>query len=211
MKSAQKLILSGVAAAAFGMSGSAVAATRDTIHNITIQLPGGGTEQISYTDNVMPDVVVLPSAYALLPSAFLEPSGGLTQVGAKLDRIAGDIDRDMASAIKKANAQAAVSFDNLKDMNTAAFKSMPAGSESYSFVSTMSDGKTCSRSVQITSMGVGKKPKIVSHSSGNCANTKNSRAVPDVTASFWDFPNDARPVKVSVHVPSSTGTARKPA
>ena len=142
---------------------------------------------------------------------FLELSAGFKSISAQMDWIATDIDPDMPSAIKRANASAAISFGNPKNLNTAAFKSMPAGSESYSFASTMSDGKTCNRSVQITGMGIGKQPKVVSHSSGNCVMTNAPNTVPDVTAAFWDFPNNALPLKVSVHLPSAKESRHQPA
>ena len=47
-------------------------------------------------------------------------------------------------------------------------RSPPAGSQSYSFVSTLSGNGVCVRSTQITASGNGAAPKVASHSSGNC-------------------------------------------
>jgi hypothetical protein len=50
----------------------------------------------------------------------------------------------------------------------------PPGSQSYSFVSTMSGSGVCTRSVEITSMGNGAAPRVVSHSSGNCGSAEGN-------------------------------------
>src|SRR5579863_5819649 len=54
-------------------------------------------------------------------------------------------------------------------LTEAAFRNLPPGSQSYSFISTMSGNGVCTQSVEITSQGNGAAPRVVSHSSGNCA------------------------------------------
>lgn len=54
----------------------------------------------------------------------------------------------------------------------AAMGNLPAGTIRYSFVSTSSANGTCSRSVQVTSLGAGQPPKVVSNASGNCGDDR---------------------------------------
>jgi hypothetical protein len=53
-------------------------------------------------------------------------------------------------------------------IDLTALRSLPPGTVSYSFVSTTNGGSTCSRSVQVNSLGSGQPPKVVSNSSGDC-------------------------------------------
>lgn len=53
-------------------------------------------------------------------------------------------------------------------IDLTALRSLPPGTVSYSFVSTTNGGSTCSRSVQVTSLGSGQPPKVVSNNSGDC-------------------------------------------
>jgi hypothetical protein len=53
-------------------------------------------------------------------------------------------------------------------IDLTALRSLRPGTVSYSFVSTTNGGSTCSRSVQVTSLGSGQQPKVVSNSSGDC-------------------------------------------
>jgi hypothetical protein len=51
----------------------------------------------------------------------------------------------------------------------------PPGTTEYSAVSTLSsNGNVCTRSMEITRTGKGEKPKIVSHTSGNCGLAGNA-------------------------------------
>ena len=56
----------------------------------------------------------------------------------------------------------------LGKIDLAGFGTLPAGTMSYSFSSTSTDNGTCSRSVQVTSLGSGQQPKVVSKTSGDC-------------------------------------------
>ena len=56
----------------------------------------------------------------------------------------------------------------------AALGNLPPGTESYSMVSTWSGNGVCAQSVEITSPANGGKPRVVSHSSGECASGPGS-------------------------------------
>jgi len=64
----------------------------------------------------------------------------------------------------------------------AAFADMPAGTFHYTMVSTSSGGKGCTQSVQISSMGEGKQPRVINTSSGDCGAAPSGAAPADATA-----------------------------
>ncbi len=60
---------------------------------------------------------------------------------------------------------------------------LPPGTQSYSFVSTLSPSGVCSQSTEIIAKGPGQKPQVITHSAGNCSATgagaATNVAVPD--------------------------------
>jgi hypothetical protein len=58
-----------------------------------------------------------------------------------------------------------------------ALGNLPPRTESYSMVSTWSGNGVCTQSVEITSPANGGKPRVVSHSSGNCGSAPGSTGV----------------------------------
>src|SRR5512146_3288267 len=132
MRSLQVLSLAGVAAITLGLSGAALAQSPNT-HVMTVQLPYGGTAQIRYTGDVAPQVTFSegPSALAPLPSMF-----GPASPFAALDRISAEMDQQMAAMFRQADRLAADARSG--QLSEAALQSLPPGTQSYSFVSTMS-------------------------------------------------------------------------
>ena len=82
------------------------------------------------------------------------------------------IDRQTGAMFRQADALAAQAQAGPL---TAAATNLPPGSQSYSFISTLSSNGVCSQSVEITSQGDGVPPRIVRHRSGNCAVTPGGR------------------------------------
>jgi hypothetical protein len=171
MRSLKTTFGAGVAAiAAIGFCGVALAqspqAHSPQIHTMTIALPGGGVEQIQYTGATAPRVAVSNApapVFVMMPSLFGagfsagSPFAGFERISAAMDRQADEMLRK-AAALQAGAAQP----------NLAAISAMPAGSREYSFVSEMSGGNVCSRSMVITSDGSGAAPHVVTHTSGNC-------------------------------------------
>jgi hypothetical protein len=58
------VLIAGIAAVA--LAGSATWAA-DNVHEMTVQLPDGGVEHITYTGNVAPKIVVQPNSVAGFP------------------------------------------------------------------------------------------------------------------------------------------------
>jgi hypothetical protein len=161
----RRLTTAFAAALAIGVSGAALAQTSQT-HVMTVRLPDGGVAQIRYAGNVAPQVSVsdatMPvAAWAPMPSLL-----GADSPFAMMERISAELDRQTAAMFRQADALAAQPQSG--QMTTAA-TNLPPGGQSYSFVSTLSGNGVCSQSVEITSQGDGAPPRIVRHSSGNCA------------------------------------------
>jgi hypothetical protein len=156
MRHLGSLLLAGVAAV--GLAGAARAADPQT-HVMTVQLPGGGVEQIRYSGNVAPQVVVQPMPYTAMQPVFAADPAFAT-----LNRISAEMDREAAYMLRQAQALAT----QPTGVTETAVGNMPAGSQSYSFVSTMNGNNVCMRSTQITSRGDGQAPQVVTHTSGNC-------------------------------------------
>lgn len=162
MRTARTALIAGAAALGIaGLAGLALAAG-PSVHEMTIRIPGGGLAQIEYTGNVAPKVMF--SSGPSLP--FAADYGFRDSPFAELDRISAAMDRQMDEMLQQVRSMQPLMFSG--PLNQAVLRNMPAGASSYSFVSTMSGNGFCSRSVQIIASPDGGKPKVVSHSSGNC-------------------------------------------
>jgi Flp pilus assembly protein CpaB len=137
---------------ALALAGTAAWAAQSNVHQMTIQLPGGGVEHIEYTGNVAPKVRVVPMAampqIAFMPMAF-----------PNMARIQAVMDAQMAqmnNMIRQANVMAAQSFANLPNGPIAiSAGNLPAGSH------------FCAHSIQITT-GANGKQNVVTHTAGDC-------------------------------------------
>lgn len=162
MRKIRTIVIAGIAALA--AVGTAVAASHDS-HVMKLGLPDGSIARIEYKGDVAPKVTVAP-ALDFVPVHWFDPFGAAPFT--LFDRIAADMDRQtdmMMQQVRSLQLQ-----PNAPDgkVDLAAFRALPAGTVSYSFVSTATGTGTCSRSVQVTSFGPGQQPKVVSNSSGDC-------------------------------------------
>ena len=183
MRRIQASLLAGVSAIAFGLSGAALA--QSNTHVTTVQLPYGGTAQIRYTGDVPPRVSFSEAPATVAPTVSMFGPGSPF---AALDRISTEMDRQMTTMFRQADMLAAEARSG--QLSEAALRSLPPGTQSYSFVSTISGNGVCTESVEITSQGNGHKPRVVRHSSGDCgpqAGAGGSVSLPAAT------PPEARP------------------
>jgi hypothetical protein len=152
----------GIAAiAAVGFAGLAGAQTPQT-QIMTLTLPNGGVAQIHYTGTVAPQVYISDApapVLTALPSMF-----GADSVFAEMARLSAAMDRQAAQIFREAAALSA----QPATINPTAIAALPASSQGYTFVSTITGNGVCTRSVEITASGNGAAPKVVSHTSGNC-------------------------------------------
>lgn len=160
MTSKLKYLAAGAAVVAV----CATAALAGTLHHMTVSLPGGGSENITYSGDVAPRVIFLTPQMVRdrqdvrVWSPFVE----MDRVSAVMDAMAADMDRQMQVSMQQARQMQRLA----PGMTNADLQALPAGTQSYS-VTTISTGSgVCTRSVQVTSSGAGMKPQMVSHSSG---------------------------------------------
>jgi hypothetical protein len=126
---------------------------------MTVQLPGGGVEEIRYTGDVPPQVRVEP-VVAATAIPWIDPTPF-----AEFDRISAAMDRQAMLLLRQA---ALLNSPNANLVDTAALAQLPPGSREYTFFSTASGSGICTRSMEMTATG-NRPPKVVTHSSGNCA------------------------------------------
>jgi len=86
---------------------------------------------------------------------------------AMFDRIMADMDRQTEAMMHQVRALE-IGQPATGGLDLASFGDLPAGSISYSFVSTSNGKSVCTRSWQVTSQGPHQQPRLVSASSGNC-------------------------------------------
>ena len=155
-----------VGAAALGLAAFAPPATgKDpAVHEMTIQLPGGGSETIRYTGDVAPKV-----SFERGPFEFAWPAliaFGFDPPFAALDRVSADLDRQMDAFWRQAETLAR--WPKSQDLTQAGFQNLGPGASAYSVVSESFGNNFCSRVTEITTPLNGGKPKVVSRTSGNC-------------------------------------------
>src|SRR4051794_37390725 len=162
MSSLRKALLARIAAIGIGLSG---AASAQSVHVMTVPVPGGGVAQIRYTGEVPPQIGFVPAPAAFDPWMQVFSVFGPESPFAMLDRISAEMDRRAAAMFRYADVMAAGAPAG--EVAEAASGAMPPGSQSYSYVSTISGSGVCTQSVRITSRGDG-PPRVERHSSGNC-------------------------------------------
>jgi hypothetical protein len=173
MPISRKLLL----ASALVLAGSAgIAQARPKSHHthvLTVQLPGGGTEQVRYTGDIPPQVVLMPAPDRL--AAFTQDA--LTKDWASpfavLDRISAEMDQQMAALMRQVQAMESMPLVPNGPVQVNA-GSLPPGAQSYTLIATMNGDTVCTRSMTVTSPGNHTPPKVVSQVSGNCGSGGNS-------------------------------------
>jgi hypothetical protein len=161
MRKIRTAVFAGVAALA--AAGTALAAPAET-RVMKVGLPDGSIAQIEYRGEIAPKVIVAPAA-RLVPVQWIDPFdvapfAMFDRMAAAMSRQSDLMMRQMLALRSQPNAPS--------EINIASFGALPAGTVSYRYVATSSGAGSCSRSVEITSLGSGQKPKVVSRSSGDC-------------------------------------------
>lgn len=174
MRKIRAAVLAGAAAAA-AMS-TALAATHNS-HVMKVALPDGAVARIEYQGDVAPKVTFEPGS-DIGPIAWFDPFEAAPFT--LFDRIAAYMGRQSEMMMRQVHASPLPAIPDVGKIDLTELRSLPPGSVSYSFVSTINGGSTCSRSVQVTSLGSGQQPKVMSNSSGDC------REAPSATVAHPD-------------------------
>lgn len=171
MKLHSPILVAGAAALAFSGLAATAPASQPDRHELTIQLPDGGTERIEYTGEA-PRVVFAPAPFGWTWPAPVD--FWLTPSYASLERMSADIERRMDALFK--DQQMWVSSGPMPDATTLA--SIPAGTTSMTWISTSFGNGFCTRETRISRTSAQAKPEVVSRQSGDCGS--NSSAKPSL-------------------------------
>lgn len=164
MKSLKTSLFVGAAAVLLsGAFGFAVAGNPAN-HVLTVQLPGGSIEQIQYQGDAPPHIVVAPDGWPIVSPAWAAAFFGAYSPFAQMEQISAAMDRQMQAMLNNVDALA-IPPGWVTEVRSG---KLPAGSESYSFVSTSTGNGVCARSVEITATGGDQKPHVVSRTYGDC-------------------------------------------
>jgi hypothetical protein len=172
MPISRKLLLAGASALVLaGSAGIAQAQPRShRTHVLTVQFPGGGTEQIRYTGDIPPQVILVPATAGVTAFAqnWASPFAVLNQISTKMDQ-------QVAALMHQVQALESMPLRPNGPIQVNA-GSLPLGVQSYTLVATTDGGNVCTHSTTTTSTGNGAPPKVVSQVSGNCGSAGNSVA-----------------------------------
>lgn len=169
MHKAGKWLIVGVAVAALAGSAAIAEAQSPVWHTLTVRLPGGGVEHMTYSGNVRPEIIVLPN------SGFGEPF--LTSFGApftsfwrdpvfaQMDRISAAMNREMSAMLRSAET---VQANVQQGLYNASLGQASPGTVDYSQLSTWTRHGVCTRTVRLVEPRNGGKPQVVSNTSGDC-------------------------------------------
>ncbi len=168
-------------AATLALIGTAAFATQparqaSAVHEMTVQLPGGGVEHITYTGDFKPTVVIAPDGAFGAPFFAAGPSfAGFDRIAAQMDAVQAQMNAQMNAMLRQAHTMM-LAMPNTNAPMAASFGGVPAGASSYSFVSTSSGTGFCSRMVEVTTDAAGKQ-HMTQKTSGDCgAQAKPSSA-----------------------------------
>ena len=186
MRLTRKAALAGIASLA--VAGAAWAAEKPAKAQpqvMEVALPDGGVARISYSGDVAPQVSVGKAGADALPAGFdSAPFAAMDRIMAEMDaRAAQMMNRMRAMQVQMAAAASAARGGDPQAMQwvslpgfgpaagPVAIASMPPGAVSYSSVTTMSGGRSCTQSVQVTRTAADAAPQVVRRASGDCGST----------------------------------------
>jgi hypothetical protein len=155
-----------------GFAGLAAAQSSHS-HVLNLRLPDGSVEQIRYQGDQVPQIRLetQPMAFAVL-SPIADDFAPL----AELQQISAAMDRQAAALLQQAEAGPMMSAFGANGPMAVDFARLPPGASGFSMVSTSTGNGVCTRSVQYRSLGDGKAPQVVTHTSGDCGSAARSAA-----------------------------------
>jgi hypothetical protein len=164
-----------VAAAVVGVAGFAVAQNHARTQTLTVRLPDGSVEQIRYTGDTAPRVVVSPRAPVVLASPVAAPFDWNSPF-ALIDQISAQMDRDSAALMRQLDALA------MPGAGAPGF-GLPGLTQGFAFASGLGVHGVCGKSVQVTQIP-GQAASVVSRTWGDCGpaakrSAHQAKAVPE--------------------------------
>jgi len=157
MRLTRTTILAG--GAALLVAGTAAAAA-EKLHTLNVDLPDGSVAQIEYAGDVAPKVAVAPAE--AVPVAYADPFLQLDRVAAYLEAQHQAMMQQFA-AMEQTAARASAGQPGQMTLTG----SLPAGSH-FTYVSSTTDGRGCTQTVEYSSDGSSAQPKVTRTSAGSC-------------------------------------------
>ena len=164
MKLIYPAVLVGAALVGVAAFAPSLAQKEPSVHHMTVWLPGGGTETISYTGSAPPRVTLHPPT-ALFGGSRMAAFGIMPSFVA-LDRLSEEMDREMGALIRQAETLPRLTDGS--DMTDAALQTLPTDGVGYSLISQSIGSGTCTRMVQVIRRANSEKPEVQSRTSGHC-------------------------------------------
>ena len=184
-----RLIPAVVFAGAAGLCLAGAAAAQR--HVMTVDLPSGGIAQIAYDGDVAPAVKVVkagdPDAMPLALIDRGDPFAGFDRMMAEMRARHVAMMRQVAALAAQARGTGGTAV-----VDRVAAGNLPAGSYSYTFVSTSSGNGTCGRVVEITARA-NAAPQRVARSFGDCGESATPAPAPAPAAPARPAPRPALP------------------
>lgn len=176
------LLLAGVLTAGVTALAAYAYAGQDGLKTLILQLPGASVQQIQCAGATPPQIVIIAQpARGPMPVAVFAPAPLTAPQDpfAPLGRMSAAMNAQAVAMMGAMNLMLGqgmpggmtAAWPGSRDLVPAASAPLPpGGSASYSFMSASSSGPSgaCMESVQITAMGPGQTPKIVSRRAGDC-------------------------------------------
>lgn len=188
-------VLAGVASLALaGAAWAAEKPAKPQVQVMEVALPEGGVARISYSGDVAPQVSVAPVAKGAVPAGLdarfdMGPFAAMDRIMAEMDARAGMMMREMrdmqvrmAAAARAAQTgdPGAMQWVSLPGFGPAAgpinISALPPGAVSYSSVTTVNGGRSCTQMVQVTRSSADAAPQVVRRASGDCGNAGTTPA-----------------------------------
>lgn len=191
------MLLAG--AGALALTGAAAAQSGPAYHTMTIQLPGGGVEQIEYTGNVAPRVAIVPvttldGGFAPFWAAQAHPVlANFEQISAAMDLQADAMLQQAAAMMNQPGFAAMAPGPNgVWQIDTG---TLPPGAQAYSFSETVGPNGVCTQSMTMRANG-----RVVQHRSGSCGaggGTPAGITLPNTTPDMAPAPAGTMEVKAT--------------
>lgn len=143
-------------------------ANKSATHELTLNLPDGGTETIAYAGNIKPKVTFQTDPFATAWPTSLNYDWALPTFVA-LDPVFTNIDKQLDML---ASTPVLTPLALERPLSAAALKNLRPGT-SYSMVSEIIGNGVCTHYTQVTKSAGVAQPKIVSHTSGKCGTATN--------------------------------------
>jgi hypothetical protein len=207
--------LAGLASLAVaGAAWAAETPAKPQVQVMEVALPDGGVARISYSGAIAPQVTVAPAAKGALPAGLdarfdMGPFAAMDRIMADMDARAATMLREMRDMeVRMAAAARAAETGDPQVMRWAslpgfgpaaapiAVASLPPGAVSYSAVTTVNGGRSCTQTVQVTRSAADAAPQVVRRASGDCG-----KAADTAPAASNEAPDHAAPAARTIAAP----------